>query len=114
MPGNEPRLILGDCLEVLPTLPANSVDAIVTDPPYLLEFMGKDFDSQHKDLKGENDGQRMQEWHKRWAKAALRVLKPGGYLLAFGGSRTSHRLTSALEDTGFDVSDVLMWLYGSG
>jgi len=114
MPGNEPRLILGDCLEVLPTLPANSVDAVITDPPYLLEFMGKDFDSQHKDLKGDNDGQRMQEWHKRWAKAVLRVLKPGGYLLAFGGSRTSHRLTCALEDAGFYVNDMLLHLFGSG
>ena len=56
----------------------------------------------------------MQAWHHRWAVEALRVLKPGGHLLAFGGTRTSHRLVCALEDAGFEVRDTLMWVYGSG
>lgn len=108
------QLIHGDCLAVLPTLEAGSVDAVVCDPPYFLEFMGNGFDRQHKDSPGANDGQRMQAWHQRWGEVVLRVLKPGAYMLAFGGARTSHRLTSALEDAGFQIRDTLMWLYGSG
>jgi site-specific DNA-methyltransferase (adenine-specific) len=107
-------LICGDSLEVLPTLPPDSVDSIVCDPPYLLEFMGKDFDRQHKECSGANDGQKMEAWHRGWAKEALRVLKPGGHLLAFGGSRTYHRLASAIEDVGFEIRDQIMWVYGSG
>jgi DNA modification methylase len=88
-------------------LEANSVDAIVTDPPYGLKFMGKDWDDA-------GDGKQQQEWHRLWAVEALRVLKPGGHLLAFGGSRTYHRLASAVEDAGFEIRDQIMWLYGSG
>lgn len=92
----------GSCLDVLPTLADNSVDSIVTDPPYELGFMGKKWDSSgiafNPDVWGE----------------CLRVLKPGGHLLAFGGSRTWHRIAVAIEDAGFEVRDSIAWLYGSG
>jgi site-specific DNA-methyltransferase (adenine-specific) len=126
----------GDCREGMAELAENSVDAIVTDPPYGLEFMGKDWDrlidyhSQYDHKRPENRGQTAspyiaskvtyraglaaQEWHYAWAVAALRVLKPGGHLLAFGGTRTHHRLWCALEDAGFEIRDTLCWLYGSG
>lgn len=92
----------GDTLHILPTLPDASVDAIVTDPPYELGFMGKTWD---------NAGIAYNP--TMWAEA-LRVLKPGGHLVAFGGTRTYHRMTCAIEDAGFEVRDSLMWLYGSG
>ena len=126
----EATLYLGDCLEVLPTLPAGSVDAVVTDPPYGLEFMGKEWDKLARpksgNLGGFTDGNKpsfervrkhlagMQEWHYAWAVEAFRVLKPGGHLLAFGGSRTYHRLACAVEDAGFEIRDQIQWLYGSG
>ena len=100
-------LIRGDCVEVMAGLPESSVDAVVCDPPYGLEFMGKDWDSM-----GHGSGQ--QAWHYRWAVEALRVLKPGGHLLAFGGSRTYHRMASAVEDARFEIRDQIMWLYGQG
>jgi len=81
-------------------LAENSIDSIVTDPPYGLEFMGKGWD---RGVPG------VEFWTE-----ALRVLKPGGYLLAFGGTRTFHRLTVAIEDSGFDIRDCLNWIYGSG
>lgn len=90
----------GDCLEVMRGMADASVTAIVTDPPYALEFMGKGWDRVLPDV-------------GVW-KEALRVLKPGGVLLCFGGTRTFHRLTCAIEDAGFQVRDVLCWLYGSG
>ena len=90
----------GDCLEVMRTLPDASVDAVVTDPPYGLGFMGREWDSLPP---GEP-----------WARECLRVLKPGGHLLAFGGTRTWHRLACAVEDAGFEVRDSIAWLYGSG
>jgi site-specific DNA-methyltransferase (adenine-specific) len=92
----------GSNLDVLPTLPDNSVDAIVTDPPYELGFMGKSWDSS-------GIAYSVELWQE-----CLRVLKPGGHLLAFGGSRTWHRLAVAIEDAGFDVRDSIAWLYGSG
>ena len=100
-------IILGDCVDELNKLEENSIDSIVTDPPYGLKFMGKEFD----DL---GVGAAQREWHKAWAAEALRVLKPGGYLLAFGGSRTYHHLASAIEEVGFEVRDQIMWIYGSG
>jgi site-specific DNA-methyltransferase (adenine-specific) len=103
----------GDCIQVMREMEANSVEAIVTDPPYLLNFMGKDFDSQHKSLPGDNEGQQMQAWHSAWVKEAYRVLKPGGYLVAFGGSRTVHRLMIALEDEGFWLHPIIGWVNGS-
>ncbi len=170
----------GDCLDVLRTLPDNSVDAVVTDPPYGLEFMGKDWDSFRtyhaggNNMKpkgptisaktegewqpGANHGYRTkqprcrrcgkligrgtgvckcpdpivdtrtaeganqyQAWCELWAAECLRVLKPGGMMLSFGGTRTFHRLACAIEDAGFEVRDsigygteVLAWCYGSG
>lgn len=98
------RLLLGDCVEEMRLLDEASIDAVVTDPPYGLRFMGKDFDAL-------GDGPAQEEWHRRWAVEALRVLKPGGHLIAFGGSRTSHRLVCAVEDAGFEVRDCLSWLY---
>lgn len=95
-------LINNDCLLALDELEENSVDAIVTDPPYELNFMGKGWDNAGISFsKG------------TWAKC-LRVLKPGGYMLAFGGSRTYHRIACAIEDAGFEIRDCIMWLYGSG
>jgi site-specific DNA-methyltransferase (adenine-specific) len=95
-------LMQGDCKKLLATLPDNSVDSIVTDPPYELGFMGKSWDNSGIAYSVE-----------LWSQA-LRVLKPGGHLLAFGGSRTYHRLASAVEDAGFEIRDQIMWLYGSG
>ena len=92
----------GDCKEVLKLLPDNSVDSIVTDPPYELGFMGKSWDSTGI----ANDA-------TMWAEC-LRVLKPGGHLLAFSGTRTYHRMASAIEDAGFEVRDMIEWVYGSG
>jgi DNA modification methylase len=119
---------VGDCLAILPTLPADSVDAIVTDPPYHLTtgkkggtgvasdnpnspagrarigtgFMGMAWDGGDVAMRSET-----------WA-AALRVAKPGAYLVAFGGTRTFHRMACAIEDAGWELRDVLSWLYGSG
>jgi DNA modification methylase len=96
------RVFLGDCRDVLKGLPNNSVDSIVTDPPYELGFMGKKWD---------NTGIAYDV--TVWAEC-LRVLKPGGHILAFGGSRTWHRLAVALEDAGFELRDSIAWIYGSG
>lgn len=92
----------GSNLDVLPTLPDNSVDSIVTDPPYELGFMGKSWDNSGIAYSVE-----------LWTEC-MRVLKPGGHLLAFGGSRTWHRLAVAIEDAGFEMRDSIAWLYGSG
>jgi site-specific DNA-methyltransferase (adenine-specific) len=92
----------GNNLEVLPTLPDNSVDSIVCDPPYELGFMGKSWDSS-------GIAYSVELWRE-----CLRVLKPGGHLLAFGGTRTWHRLAVAIEDAGFEIRDNIAWLYGSG
>lgn len=129
-------IIQGDCLEVMRGWPDNCVDAVVTDPPYGLEFMGKEWDrlwreyDNEKDAEYRSDGRTaakfqmkrpsyragidMQSWHHAWAKQAYRVLKPGGYLLAFGGSRTYHRLACAIEDAGFEIRDQMQWLTGQG
>ena len=90
----------GDCLETLRTMPDNSVDSIVTDPPYGLSFMGKrwDYDVPSVEI---------------WAEC-LRVLKPGGHLLAFAGTRTQHRMAVRIEDAGFEIRDMIAWVYGSG
>jgi DNA modification methylase len=164
-----PVLLAGDCLDVLRTFDDNQFDAIVTDPPYGLEFMGKDWDSFKTGGKqpkiGDADGsphrrntgtpswaasgnprclncggtkydrarptgcacssplfpvesaapnRAFQEWCTGWAAECLRVLKPGGHLLAFGSPRTYHRLTSGIEDAGFEIRDSISWLYGTG
>lgn len=96
------EIMQGDCIERLSALGDNSVDAIVTDPPYSLGFMGKAWDKTGIAFS-------VGLW-----RAALRVLKPGGHLLSFGGTRTYHRLTCAIEDAGFEIRDSLLWLYGTG
>jgi DNA modification methylase len=97
---HDATLLTGDCLDVLRTLPADSVDSIVTDPPYGLAFMGKrwDYDVPSVEI---------------WAEC-LRVLKPGGHLLAFAGTRTQHRMAVRIEDAGFEIRDMIAWVYGSG
>jgi DNA modification methylase len=171
-------VLIGDCRERMAAMPEASVDAIICDPPYGLEFMGKDWDSfggeawrsgagftkpglgdrptawpsfgngdsanatcatcggrmrgakkcgcEHPDWRvkgqaleerGNGKAEQMrafQSWCEAWAVEALRVLKPGGHLLAFGGTRTYHRMACAIEDAGFEVRDCLAWLYGSG
>ena len=102
------------CITTMQKMEEHSIPFIITDPPYLLNFMDKEFDSQHHKYDGDNEGQKMQAWHTEWCKEAYRVLKPGGYLVAFGGSRTSHRLASAMEDAGFEIRDQIQWIYGSG
>jgi DNA modification methylase len=95
-------ILHGDCLNLMAEMEPNSVDAIVTDPPYELSFMGKKW-----------DGTGIAFDPATW-EACLRVLKPGGHLVAFGGTRTSHRMVCAIEDAGFEIRDSLVWLYGSG
>jgi DNA modification methylase len=180
LPGDGVTIHHGDCVSVMAAMPEGSIDAIVCDPPYGLEFMGKEWDKLapdkpaalrsgwdkpgmkhgiHKDVDskygkgvayhtrrgtwacpscGKRDGFRnahgcgdvewrhewldarplealaMQQWHEQWAAAALRVAKPGAYLLAFGGTRTVHRMTVALEDAGWIIRDMLVWGYASG
>ena len=94
------QLLLGDCLERLRELPDCSVDACVTDPPYGLSFMGKAWDY---------DVPTVEVWRE-----VLRVLKPGGHLLAFAGTRTQHRMAVQIEDAGFEIRDMIAWVYGSG
>ena len=129
------KVIQGDCLEKLKDLEDNSVDSIVTDPPYHLVsivkrfgkegsapakegkdgsfkrlscgFMGKTWDGV--DENGKGIAYNVDMW-----KECLRVLKPGGHLLAFGGTRTYHRMASAIEDAGFEIRDMIEWVYGSG
>jgi len=161
------KIYCEDCLETMSRMPDNFVDSIVTDPPYGLEFMGKEWDAPWKDgkaskefntscegklggfkklpnhsrvnnLKCLNCGKwkfssnpckcenpifpnarllamkSLQNWCEQWAKECLRVLKPGGYLLSFGGTRTYHRMACAIEDAGFEIRDQIQWLYGSG
>jgi site-specific DNA-methyltransferase (adenine-specific) len=90
----------GDCLDVLRTIDTNTIDAIVTDPPYGLSFMGKRWDY---------DVPSVEVWYE-----CLRVLKPGGHLLAFAGTRTQHRMACRIEDAGFEIRDMIAWVYGSG
>ncbi|QFG09089.1 DNA methyltransferase [Mycobacterium phage ThulaThula] len=139
---DEITLYHGDCLDVLAALPEASVDAVVTDPPYGISFMGRQWDQPgkfgsqrgdgrprggHANSRGMHDAMaagsydlspaamlNFQQWCTEWASECLRVLKPGGHLLAFGGSRTWHRLAAAIEDAGFEVRDSIAWLYGSG
>jgi DNA modification methylase len=123
------QLLLGDCLEVLKTLPDNSVDSIVTDPPYhltsIVKRFGKPGSAPAKDRDGlfkrQSKGFMGQEWDggdiafrtEVWEEC-WRVLKPGGHLLAFSASRNYHRMGVAIEDAGFEIRDQLMWIYGSG
>ena len=128
-------LRLGDCLEVLKTIPDNSIDSVVTDPPYGLGFMGKEWDTFDKNQFGnipdecsdENvynkkgfktlpryntDG--LYQFANDWGKECFRVLKPGGHLLSFAGSRTYHKICMGIEDAGFEIRDQIMWIYSTG
>lgn len=128
----------GDSLEVLRTFEADSVDAVITDPPYGWRFMGKAWDAPdiakvlERDKTLESDdkttlgmaagkynqslkaNKSFQLWTEAWAKEALRVLKPGGHALIFCGPRTYHRMAAGVEDAGFEIRDQLQWLFGSG
>jgi len=162
------EVIQGDCLEVMRGMDADSVDAIVTDPPYGLSFMGKKWDTfdhiciecgnddacegftccsdclsvvgnaarldpkhggksmlghvsanwhekgTHSRGYADNDNAAFQAWCESWAREAIRVAKPGTHMLAFGATRTFHRLASAIEDAGWEIRDCIMWVYGSG
>lgn len=139
------KIFCGDCLNIMKNWPDNCIDTIITDPPYGLGFMGKDwdtFDRDHLDQKRRADKKRkprtngrtvaawnnagdagtfdhsrnaeFQQWFTIWAKECLRVCKPGAMMLIFGGTRTYHRLTCAIEDAGWLIRDCVMWLYGSG
>ena len=107
---NEYKIIHGDCVEIMAKMETGSVDAILTDAPYMLKFMGAKWDTAGK----KNSGKAIQEWHLRWAKEAARVLKPGGFLVCFGATKTAHRLTCAIEDAGLEIEDLILWLYGTG
>ncbi len=132
------RLHCGDCVEILPTLVENSIDSCVCDPPYGLQFMGREWDKLWRngteadkayvdrtggeltsrarklpDYKASNPRQ-MQIWHELWTREVYRVLKPGAHLIAFGGTRTYHRMACAIEDAGFEIRDQIGWCYGSG
>lgn len=145
------RLIQGDCRDALREFEPECVDAIVTDPPYGIGFMGREWDTfgpervRQLEARRERKGtervstrwpgkhgttqgggasvqydesaagnRAFQAWCTEWATEALRVLKPGGHLVAFGGPRTAHRLIAGIEDAGFQIRDQLMWLHGSG
>lgn len=129
------KIIHGDCIEQMKKLKENSIDAVITDAPYGLEFMGKDWDKfggkpdPDNEYKGDGGMKRYfkgnkpiyewnmneyQLWTTKWATEAFRVLKPGGYLVSLGGTRTYHRLTCGIEDAGFKIKDCLMWQYQSG
>jgi len=130
-------IINADCLDAMRDMEPCSVDAVVCDPPYGLEFMGKEWDkfgrnsppsfkhSMQNEFKGfkplprpgglKHSGMAaLQEFCHAWAVEALRVAKPGAHLLAFGGTRTFHRLACAIEDAGWEIRDPVMWVYGSG
>jgi DNA modification methylase len=98
------RVTHADCLVALPELDSDSVDVVITDPPYGINMVGMSWDRPSS----------FQAFSEEWGSAALRVLKPGGHLAAFGAPRTAHRLACGLEDAGFELRDVLMWLYGQG
>ena len=102
MEENKYKILEGSMLDILPTLEENSFDSCITDPPYELNFMGKGWDRSGIAFRKET-------WEQ-----VYRVLKPGAYLCAFGGSRTFHRIACAIEDAGFEIRDTIMWLYGSG
>jgi DNA modification methylase len=128
----------GDCVQLMSEMYDECVDAVVTDPPYGLEFMGREWDGPKSWRSYDADGDKarhapgrtaplhtlsspkykaghaFQAWCEQWGREALRVTKPGGYLLAFGGTRTHHRLVCALEDSGWIIRDELDWIYASG
>lgn len=117
----ESVLLQGDSLEVLASLDLESVDAIVTDPPYAIGFQGERWDKAAiREAAARQEGERLgpgeafETWCRIWAAECRRVLKPGAFLAAFGSPRTYHRLACGVEDAGLDIRDTLMWLYAEG
>jgi site-specific DNA-methyltransferase (adenine-specific) len=129
------KILHGDALELLFLMEANTIDAVVTDPPYGLEFMGKEWDGSDgfrrslnkADVGRDNAFGRTsarapeyradnvyQAWCEKWASECFYVLKPGAHLLVFGGTRTYHRMACAVEDAGFEIRDQIYWIYGQG
>jgi len=98
---------IGDCTQRLKDLESNSVDSIISDPPYGLKFMSKGWD----DI---GEGSQQREWHREWLREAYRILNPNGVLKAFSGSRTFHHLISMMKEIGFSDLSVEAWVYGSG
>lgn len=96
----------GDCRDIMRNLPADHFDAVITDPPYGISIQGEKWDTATP--------RGFQAWAQSWGEEALRVLKPGGYLLAFSATRTYHRLTSGLEDAGFEIRDAMAWIRADG
>lgn len=96
----------GDCRDIMRSLPADHFDAVITDPPYGISFNGEKWDTATP--------RGFQAWAQSWGEEALRVIKPGGYLLAFSAPRTYHRLTSGLEDAGFEIRDSMAWIRADG
>ena len=101
------KILNGNCIDRMKEMDSNSIDAIVSDPPYGLKFMGKNWDDM-----GEGSSQR--KWHEEWLKEAFRVLKSGGVIKAFSGTRTFHHLMGAMESVGFSDLRLEAWNYGSG
>ena len=103
------RVHTGDAMELLDQMPEKSVHAIVTDPPYNFDggFMSRDWDDV-------GTPEEFERWCEAWAEKALRAIRPGGHLLAFGSTQSFHRLTAGIEDAGFEIRDVITWLYGGG
>lgn len=124
------RVICGDCIDEMQKFPAACIDTIITDPPYGLGFMGKEWDKPGMEQRtavqinsilpaGGEAAHKWeplvyQKWSVQWAKECLRVARPGTFMLIFGGTRTFHRLACAIEDAGWQIRDCMMWLYGSG
>lgn len=100
-------VLRGDCIDVMKSLDADSIDAVVTDPPYGIAFMKRAWD----DL---GDLREYGLWCERWAREAYRVVKPGAYVVAFGSARTYHRLATGIEEAGFHIRDQIMWVYANG
>jgi site-specific DNA-methyltransferase (adenine-specific) len=113
-------VIEGDCLEILTSLKPTSVDAVVTDPPYGIDFHGERWDgpaireAAAGGIEHGGAGDAYQAWCRTWGAECLRVLRPGAHLLAFGSPRTAHRLACGLEQAGLELRDTLLWLYGTG
>lgn len=115
------KIVLGDCFERLAELPDGSVDAVVTDPPYGIDFKSERWDGRAiRHVARQRSGERMragdafQLWCREWAAECDRLLKPGSHLAAFGSPRTAHRLAAGIEDARLELRDTLLWLYGSG
>lgn len=119
--GDRWTVLNGDCFRHLADLPSASVDAIVTDPPYGIDFQGEQWDgvsirdiARRRSDKPLSANAAFQLWCETWASECRRVLKPGAHLVAFGSPRTAHRLAAGIEDAKIDLRDTLLWLYGSG